>query len=369
MRRTTRGAVLGRRTLNRALLERQLLLARSRMSPAEAVGHLVGLQSQALHAAYAALWTRLDGFSFGDLSRLLLDRAVVRTALLRGTVHLVTADDALRLRPVLQPLLDRQIARGPWGLGVRGVDRDEAVAACRALVEAQPRTLGELRDLLGPRWPDADPPSLVNALRNWLPLVQVPPRGVWGVAGRTVYTTAESWLGRSLAGAPDPRALVRRYLAAFGPASVADAQKWSGLTGLREVFASMELRAYRDEDGRVLYDAPDAAPLPDPDRPAAVRFVADFDNLVLSHADRSRILAREHVRRVMTANGIVRGTVLVDGFVAGTWRTDRAQGSAVVEVAPFAPLASADRDALEAEGRRLLAASDPEAGHHDVRFA
>ncbi|MFF7216943.1 winged helix DNA-binding domain-containing protein [Streptomyces sp. NPDC008238] len=369
MRRTTPGAVLGRRTLNRALLDRQLLLARSGMSAVEAVGHLVGLQSQAPHAAYAALWTRLEGFAFGDLSRLLLDRAVVRIALLRGTVHLVTADDALRLRPVLQPLLDRQITQGSWGPGVRGVDRDEAVAACRELVEAEPRTPGELRELLGPRWPDADPASLANALRNWLPLVQVPPRGVWGVSGRTAYTTADAWLGRPPVAAPDPRALVRRYLAAFGPASVADAQKWSGLTGLREVFAAMELRGYRDEEGRVLYDDPDAAPLPDPDLPVGARFVADFDNLVLSHADRSRILAREHVRRVMTANGIVRGTVLVDGFVGGTWSTGRARGSAVVTVVPFAPLAAADRDALEAEGRRLLAASDPEADHHDVRFA
>ncbi|MFE0626222.1 winged helix DNA-binding domain-containing protein [Streptomyces sp. NPDC058864] len=368
MRRTTPGAVLGRRTLNRALLDRQLLLARSRMGPLEAVGHLVGLQSQAPHAAYTALWTRLDGFAFADLSRLLLDRGVVRIALLRGTVHLVTADDALRLRPVLQPLLDRQIAQGPWGAGVRGVDRDEAVAACRALVGTRARTPGELRDLLGPRWPDADPASLVNALRNWLPLVQVPPRGVWGVTGRTAYTTADSWLGPRPVAAADPRALVRRYLAAFGPASVADAQKWSGLTGLREVFASMELRRYRDEEGRVLHDDPDAAPLPDPDLPVGARFVADFDNLVLSHADRSRILAREDVRRVMTANGIVRGTVLVDGFVAGTWSTDRARGAAVVTVAPFAPLAAADREALEAEGGRLLAASDPEADH-DVRFA
>jgi hypothetical protein len=361
-------ATLGRRTLNRALLDRQLLLERSAMSPLQAVAHLLGLQSQSPHSAYAGLWTRLDGFAFEDLSRLLLDRDVVRIALMRGTVHLVTADDALLLRPLLQPLLDRQIERGSWGPGVRGVDRDEAVAACRALVEEEPRTPGELRALLGPRWPGADPASLANALRNWVPLVQVPPRGVWGVAGRTAYTTAESWLGRSPAD-PDPRVLVRRYLAAFGPASVADAQKWSGLTGLRHVFASMELRTYRDENGRVLYDDPGAPPLPDPDLPVSARFVADFDNLVLSHADRSRILAEEHVRRVMTANGIVRGTVLVDGFVAGTWRTDREQGSAVVTVTPFAPLPAADRAVLEDEGRRLLAASDPQAAHHDVRFA
>ncbi|MEU4098973.1 winged helix DNA-binding domain-containing protein [Streptomyces sp. NPDC026673] len=368
MHRTTPPAVLGRRTLNRALLDRQLLLSRAAMSPLEAVGHLLGLQSQAPHSAYPALWTRLDGFAFADLSRLLLDRAVVRIALMRGTVHLVRADDALLLRPLLQPLLDRQIERGTWGPGVRGVDRDEAVAACRALVEAEPRTPGELRELLGPRWPDADPASLVNALRNWMPLVQVPPRGVWGIAGRTAYTTAESWLGRPPAGS-DLRALVRRYLAAFGPASVADAQKWSGLTGLRQVFAAMELRTYRDENGRVLYDAPDAAPLPDPDLPVAARFVADFDNLLLSHADRSRILAEEHVGRVMTANGIVRGTVLVDGFVAGTWSTVRERGTAAVAVVPFASLRAADRATLEEEGRRLLAASDPEADRHDVRFA
>jgi hypothetical protein len=166
--------------------------------------------------------------------------------------------------------------------------------------------------------------------------------------------------------APDTAALVRRYLAAFGPATPADMQKWCGLTSLKRAFTALDLRTCAAEDGRVLYDLPDAV-LTDPSVPVSARFVTDFDNLVLSHADRTRVLPPQYRSRVMTVNGIVRGTILVDGFVGGTWRFERARDAAAVVVTPFAPLGDADRDALAGEGARLLAASDPGAAH-EVRF-
>jgi hypothetical protein len=356
---------LDRRTLNRTLLARQLLLDRRTMSAEEAVAHLLGLQSQHPVSPYPGLWTRLAGFRFDELGTLLTERAVVRLVLMRGTVHLVTAADALRLRPWLQPMLERGFRGSQWAAGTSGVDRAEMAAYGRELLAQQPLGPAELRDLLSARWPDADPASLVNALRVWAPLVQVPPRGLWGASAGPRYALLDDWLGRPMT-EPDPAALVRRYLAAYGPATPADTQKWCGLTGLKRVFTALDCRMYTAEDGRELYDLPDAD-LTDPGTEVSARFVADFDNLLLSHADRTRILADEHKPRVMTVNGIIRGTVLVDGFVGGTWRFERTKDTAAVVVTPFAPLGPADRDALGEEGLRLLAASDPAARPTDAR--
>ncbi|MEW1866524.1 MULTISPECIES: winged helix DNA-binding domain-containing protein [unclassified Streptomyces] len=358
-----------RRTLNRTLLSRQLLLQRADMSPADAVTHLLGLQSQNATSVYPGLWTRLAGFDFAAFGRLLAERRVVRLALMRNTVHLVTAADALRLRPWLQPALDRGLRSSAWAAGIAGVGRDALLAAGREALAEQPLGPSELRTLLGARFPAADPASLVNVLRTWAPLVQVPPRGVWGVPCGVRYAFADDWLGAPLAADPDPAGLVRRYLAAFGPAGPADMQKWSGATGLKRLFADLDLRTYAAEDGQVLYDLPDAE-LTDPDTPVAARFVADFDNLLLSHADRTRILGDVPKSRVISVNGIVSGTILLDGFVGGTWRFERAKGAAAVVVTPFAPLRAPDRDTLEAEGLRLLATAYEGAPEvRGVRFA
>ncbi|MES4902903.1 MULTISPECIES: winged helix DNA-binding domain-containing protein [unclassified Streptomyces] len=362
--------VLGPRALNRALLERQLLLNRSgSLTALEVIERLVGMQSQAPGAPYIGLWTRLDGFAFEELERLMKEREVVRMVLMRGTVHLVSAADALRLRPIVQPMLDKQFRGTPFAPGLTGVAREELVAAGRKLLARGALGPAELRAELGPRWPDADPGALVNAVRLWAPLVQVPPRGLWGKSGGPRYAAVEDWLGRPMEAEPSVDAVVLRYLAAFGPATVADIQKWCGLTGLREVVERLGpgLRRYRDESGRELYDPADAS-LPDPDLPVPARFVADFDNLLLSHADRARILADEYRRPVMGDNGIVRGTILVDGFVAGIWKVERARGVAVAQVTPFVRLGAAERETLEAEGARLLAVTDPAAGERDVRF-
>ncbi|MEE4542643.1 winged helix DNA-binding domain-containing protein [Streptomyces sp. V4-01] len=356
---------LGLRTLNRTLLARQLLLERAEMGAQDAVGHLIGLQSQTPLSPYPGLWTRLAGFDFAGLGALLTERRLVRLVLMRNTVHLVTAADAAALRPWLQPMFERSFRGSQWAAGLAGADQAGVVRHGRRLLREQPRTPAQLRTELGARYPAADPASLVNALRSWLPLVQLPPRGVWGRGGGPVYSLLEEWTGAPQA-APDPAGLVRRYLAAFGPATPADMQKWCGLTGLRPLFAAMDLRRYAAEDGRVLYDLPDAE-LADPAQEVSARLVADFDNLLLSHADRGRILAAEHRSRVITVNGLVRGTVLVDGFVGGTWQFERGKGAAAVVVTPFARLRAADRSALEAEALRLLAAADPGAAHR-VRF-
>lgn len=359
----TNSTPLSTRTLNRTLLQRQLLLERSPMSAEDAIAHLAGLQSQTPASPYPGLWTRLDRFDFAELGGLLTERRAVRMTLMRGTLHLVTAADALRLRPWIQPVLERAFRGSAYARGLAGVERAEVVAHGTALLREEPRTSAALRTAFAARFPAADPTAVAAALHFWVPLVQLPPRGVWGAGGEAVFGLLEDWLGQPL-GTPDPAALVRRYLAAFGPASVADVQKWSGLTGLKDHVGG--LRTYTAEDGRALHDVPDGE-LADPDRPVAARYVADFDNLVLGHADRTRVLPEVHRGRVMTVNGIVRGTILVDGFVAGTWRFARSKGRAEVAVTHFGPLPAADRDTLTSEGLRLLAASDP-GSRHEVTF-
>lgn len=357
---------LDRRTLNRALLDRQLLLRRHAMPVPDAVGHLIGLQAQSPTAPYFGLWSRLAGFDPAELSRLLEERRVVRAALLRSTIHLVTAADCLPLHALLRPVLDRLLMANPEHTPpLAGLDRDKLAAAGRELLAERPHTSKALGERLAQRWPDRPGRSLAYGVRCLVPVVQVPPRGLWGRSGPPSWTSGESWLGPGSRATLSLAELVRRYLAAFGPAAVADIQQWCGLTGLGEVVEGLRLRTFRDEQGRQLYDV-EGAPLPDADTPAPVRFVAPFDNLLLSHADRSRVISDEHRLRVFTINGIVKGTVLVDGFVAGIWRLDGKRADTTLTVEPFARLSTADRAAVEAEGAALLELAAP-TGSHDLR--
>ena len=359
---TTRG-------LNRALLARQWLLERVRRSAAAAVQHLIGLQAQSTNPPYIALWSRLEGFRAMDLSRLLTARRAVRLAFLRSTIHLVTTRDCLAWRATLQPALDRGLYVGsPFGRRLAGVDLARLVAEGRALVEKEPLTLNRLGASLVERRHDADAEALACALRTFLALVQLPPRGVWGAGGLARCTTAEAWLGRPLARAAAPDALVRRYLAAFGPATAADLQAWSGLPGCQELVARLRpgLRVVVDEAGRELFDIP-RAPLPDPDTPAPPRFLPEYDNAFLAHADRSRIVAVDDLSRMRAGNGFL-SPFLVDGFVGGTWKVRRSRGAATLVLTPARRLEAADRAALEAEGAPLLAFMAPDANRHDVRF-
>jgi hypothetical protein len=348
--------VLTLRDLNRATLARQMLLRRRKLPAIEAIEQLVGMQAQAPNPPYVGLWTRLEGFHPDELARLILDRHAVRIALMRNTVHLVSARDCLTLRPLVQPVLDRGVyANRAHRAEIEGVDIEALVAAGRALLEERPRTAKELGELLQTRWPDRDPASLARAIRHLVPLVQVPPRGVWGKSGRATLTTAEIWLGRPLDPAPSLDELVVRYLTAFGPATLKDVQTWSGLTRLREVTDRLRsrLHVFRDEHGKELFDLPDA-PRPNPDIPSPPRFLPEFDNLILSHADRTRVLADDYRKVIASKNGMVPATVLVDGFVRGTWQAERTRGKAKLLIEPFEPLPRCDRDALIEEGERLV---------------
>ncbi len=352
---------LDRRTLNRALLARQLLLERGKPAVLAALEHLVGLQAQSPQAPYVGLWSRVERFEPDELSRLLEERRAVRIVLMRSTIHLVGAKDCLALRPLVQLASERGL-RGNYGPALEGLDLEAVARAGREILSRGPLTASELGPLLHERWPERDPHALAMVVRALVPLVQIPPRGLWGKSGRPALAPAESWLGRPLAAEPSVERLVLRYLAAFGPASVRDAQVWSGLTRLGEVFERLgpALRAFRDETGTELLDVEDG-PLPDRDTPAPPRFLPEYDNVLLSHADRTRIAARGDVTRVFTKGGL-----LVDGFLAGRWGVKRARGSARLEVELFRRLPKADRSAAVEEGERLLVFLAPDAGTRAV---
>lgn len=362
---------LTRQALNRALLDRQMLLRRSSASAYEVVTHLTGMQAQAPYAPYTGLWTRMSAFHQDELAGLLLDRRVVRIALMRSTVHLVTAEDCLWLRPLIQGALDKDLY--PNNLYGRhrldGLDLEKVVEAGSAFMAEKPLPTGELRELLGARWPDREPAALAYVLRNLAALVQVPPRGIWGVGGQTTCTTVQTWLGRELHPDPSPAELVLRYLAAFGPATVKDIQTWAGVTRLRAVVKTLgdRLVALRGEDGEELYDLPDA-PRPDADTPAPARFLPEYDNLLLSHADRSRVIDEDHRGRLYNGNGM-KAAFLLDGRVAGSWKIDSKRSAASLTIAPFARLTKKQTAELSEEGARLLAFTAPDSQRHDIGFA
>ncbi|WP_244221428.1 winged helix DNA-binding domain-containing protein [Streptomyces nigra] len=353
--------VLSTRALNRATLARQLLLRRSPLSVPEAVTHLVGLQGQEVKPPYYALAARLDGFTPEALSAPLGDRSLVRMVTMRSTIHLHTAADGLTLRPLVQPAREREI--GYFRNGLVGVDLDRLATLARDLVEDEPRTMKQLREALSAEWPDADPQSLAVAARCRLPLVQITPRGQWGRSAQVSLTTIEHWLGRPAEPAASADDTVVRYLAAFGPASVKDLQTWAGLTRMRPVFERLRPRlvTFRDENGVELFDLPDA-PRPDPDTPAPPRLLPEFDNLLLSHADRTRLIPPANRGRTWQANTFY-CPLLVDGFLAGVWRVI---GDALV-IEPFTDLSRARRTEVTEEAERVLGVLHAQESY-DVRF-
>jgi hypothetical protein len=366
---TGNGDVLSRRALNRALLGRQLLLERERRPVAETVEHLVAMQAQNPRDPYVALWTRLRDFDPHELGRMVAEREAVRLPLLRTTLHLVTARDCLVMAPLLRPVLERGFWTGtPFGRKLKGIDIDAVLAAGRELLDEQPRTNAQLRALLGERWPAYDATSLAYAIHHLVPVVQVPPRGVWGGKGLPTWATAERWLGRPLDPAPSIDRLVLRYLAAFGPVTVMDVQAWSGLTRLREVAERLRprLRTFRDPDGKELFDLP-GAPRPDPGTPAPPRFLPEYDNLVLGHADRTRIIPGDALWKWEFPDPAFRSPLLIDGFVEAAWHLRQDRRSATLIVEPLAPLP--DPVTVEAEATRLLDFLAPEAERREVRLA
>lgn len=358
---------LSARALNRALLGRQLLLRRADLPVVTAVERLLGLNAQDPNLPYLALWNRLEGFTINDLTAAIENRELVRSTLMRATQHLLSVPDFRLVRPQLAPLL-RRVQRTAFGRRVAGADLDALVTEARALL-ADGRTLTrpELGRLLAPRWPDADPAALGWSVQYLEPVVHPAPSGTWNVRGATPFARAD-WTGvHRDPTLQDACQLVRRYLAAFGPASVADARTWSGLGGLREVFDRLrpELRVFADVSGRELFDLPDA-PRPDEDVSAPVRLLAEFDATLLAHADRTRMMTAD-IRRRVCNGAAVAATVLVDGTVTATWTAKSTPDTVTLTVRPFRPLTPTDRSAIQEEAAHLLTFTNP-GTHHDVRL-
>jgi hypothetical protein len=347
---------LSPRALNRALLARQFLLCRQERSATETIEHLVGMQAQVPGNPYIALWSRLEEFQPEELSRLIADRHAVRTSLMRATIHLVTARDCLALRPVMQSVLERTFASSAFARNVAGVDLDALLAAGRSLLEERPRSRAELGPLLAERWSGYDADSLAATIGFLVPVVQVPPRGLWGKSGPARLTTVEAWLECPLHPDPTPDEVLLRYLAAFGPATVADIRIWSRLTGLRTVIERLRPRliTFRDDRGRELFDLPDA-PRPDPETPAPPRFLPEYDNILLSHDDRSRIIRDNRGLPMPAGRGGELGSLLVDGFLGGMWRITRQRGKAMLVIEAGGSWTSANQATVVDEGERLLA--------------
>jgi hypothetical protein len=363
------GPVLTARALNRALLARQMLLDRHVVSAVDAVAKLVAMQAQVARPPFVGLWTRLRDFDRAELSGALHDRRIVRVTSLRGTLHLMTTADYAAMRGALHGMLTR---------GMQSILRGRAATFDLPAIEAEgrrfftkPATFDALRDHLLQKFAGQDERAMAYAIRMHVPLVQVPTDAKWAYPAAADFAVADGWLSKKISTAvASPDTLVRRYLAAFGPATPADAQAWSGLQGLRDVFESMRssLVTFRDARNRELFDVPDA-PRPPEDADAPVRFVPDFDNLVLAHDDRSRIVADAHRARVTLKNLQVRATFLVDGMVAGTWRSERKRKTAVLVLEPFGAVTRRVRAALEEEGDTLLSFLEDDATEHDMKWA
>jgi hypothetical protein len=329
----------------------------------DALEALVGMQAQEPHAPYIGLWSRLEEFEPDELSELIASGEAVRGPLFRATLHLVTAPDWASLRPLCAPVLERAFGSSPFSKALTEIDLGEVVLLGRSLVAEHPRTRAELGRLLAKEL-GGDPTALAQAVTYLGPVVQVPPRGVWRRGGQARWTTDGAWLERLPTPTLSLDDLILRYLSAFGPATIRDIAAWSGLTRLRGVIDALRgrLTTFEDEQGRELFDLPDRS-LPDPETPVPVRFLPPFDNAILSHADRTRIIAPEYRGRV-SADRLMR-TVLIDGFVAGGWRL----GDDALRVTPFRPWKVTERAEVQAEGERLLSFVAPEESPRDVQIA
>ncbi|TWP48796.1 winged helix DNA-binding domain-containing protein [Lentzea tibetensis] len=350
--------ILSRDALNRALIERQMLRERAPLGALDAIEHLVGIQAQEPPSPYPGLWSRLQNFRADDLTALLESRQAVRLLLMRGTIHLVSAADCLGLRPLVQVILDRHAATPMIMKKLVGLDVPEVVETARVLMEERPDTLTNIGKQLAEKWPGYDPTTFGLLLRCALPAVQLPPRGTWGpgLMKRPVCTTSDAWLGRPLESFSIDD-VVLRYLAAFGPSSVMDVQAWCGLTRLREVLDRLRDRlvVFTDESGRELFDLPDA-PRPDEDTPLPVRFIPEFDNILLAHADRSRVIADKDLPLVIGG----KRTVLINGYVGAQWTLTRTKDSATLAVEYLAEPEERVRDEVTEEAERLLAFLAPD---------
>ncbi|MGQ0849064.1 MAG: winged helix DNA-binding domain-containing protein [Actinomycetota bacterium] len=338
------------RVLNRTLLERQLLLRRTADPALEVIRGLVGLQAQNVLPPYLGLWSRIRHFEPAELSRLLEEREAVRMMVMRGTIHLVSAADCLELRPLMQEALTKVIKSADWGKQLQDLDYRKVASAARTALSSGPLTPKALGEAMAQRFPGHRPQGLAQAAVMLLPLVQIPPRGKWKRSAGQLYQTAEAWLGSAMSSQPDMKEVVRRYLRAFGPASAADINTWCRVTGIAGVLDSIrdELVILRTDAGRRLVDL-EGLTLADPDQPAPVRFLGEYDNVFLSHADRTRIVDDAHRQRWMGRTGGPWHSLLVDGRVEGSWRVVDGE----VEVEPVRKFTKSERLAIDDERERV----------------
>jgi hypothetical protein len=351
------------RELGRATLARQMLLEREAVSAIAAVERLCGMQAQEPRPPFAGLWSRVDGFRRDDLLEPLRSGKVVRATLMRATLHLMSARDYRKLRSALDPMM-----LGAMGPRTKDVDLDAVLREAAKLLRRGPLTFNELRAALARRFPRADDRGLGRAVRLGMPLVMVPTDDRWAFARDSRFALAATVIGKPLAKRAAAGELLLRYLAAFGPATAGDFQTWSGLGGARAIVDGVRdsLVELRDERGRELFDLPDA-PRPGADVPAPVRLLPDFDNLLLAHDDRTRVIADDHRGLVATKNLRIKATFLVDGIVSGTWAVERRGRQATLTLTPFGRLRKADVRELEAEGEAMLRFLEEEASMHDVK--
>jgi len=359
---------LTNRQLNRATLARQMLLERSDMGIAEAVDWLIGLQGQVSEGPYQGLWSRLAGFRHEDLTQLIVERTLVRATSFRATLHLHTVDDLIGVRPFVQPALDR-MWKSAFGNRRFGDNDIKAVHKTGVkLLNAGPLTGGQLGKALQEKFPTGEPLAKSTLLQVKEILVQIPPTRIWGSGHAPVLTRVENWVP-----APHQRSLrledlALRYLSAYGPATILDMQSWSGISRLGEVVAKLadRLITFESEDGRTLYDLPDA-PRPDPDVPAPVRFLPDFDNAILGYDNRDRILGETRQERLVAETRSFRA-LLVGGFVAGNWAITRKKDKAILTVHPFRKLLKREQRGVEQEAEAFLAFMEEDAAQRDTQI-
>jgi len=353
--------------LNRIYLARQMLTQRAEVLVVDAIERLVAMQSQIPNPPYIGLWTRLKNFRRDDLTQLMEQRQIVRCPLLRSTIHLISKDDHHRFHRVIEPALIKGL-RSFHGRNIDGMTIPPLVEASIPFMDEKPRSMGELSDFLLTLEPERDREALNYTIRTYLPLVQVPPGGTWGVGSRASYTTAKNWLGT---GEPaDMSALFLRYLAGYGPASIKDFQTWTGMTKLSEAVEAVksQLQVFVDENGVQLYDLPDM-PHPSAEIPVPMRFIPEYDNLLIAHADRTRILPEEHRKKVFLTAGRVLNTFLVDGFVAGVWKIETKKQQAKLVITPFVMLSIDQQEAIITEGERLISFVADDAEIITIEFA
>ncbi|GAA1554101.1 winged helix DNA-binding domain-containing protein [Kribbella sancticallisti] len=354
---------LSARAINRATLARQLLLERAEVGVVEAVARLAGMQGQEPKHPYVGLWSRLEGFSDEQLTAAVREHEVVRATLFRGTLHLVSAEDYLRFRSTVSPVLEAGLRM--LGDRAEGLEPEKVVAAAEKLLAKEPLTFTEVRDALLKEFPAVNDRALGFTTRMLVPLVMVPTQTRWSWSANARFTPAEEWLGAKIRRSAVPEELVIRYLEAFGPATPADFQTWSGLPKAKDWFGKVELAEFTDESGKPLYDVP-GGPRPDPDTAAPIRFLPEFDNLLLAHAKRERVIADEHRPAVFTKNLRVKSTYLVDGLVAGLWTAEKKRGVATLTLTPFGRTLKKTAAELEREGTALLRFVEPDAKTYEV---